>query len=216
MVDHGFLDLLDAFPLQSFKRGRAGATVVVLGVEAGVDAISAVPRQPAVGIDQIVEEGLHDDGSREILPWPADVRFNDLPDGVVGGVGDDGAVLEDDSCGLAHTGPALGGDDVGLVAQRLSDDESAVLEDASAVAEDEVDGAGDDTVTVELAVGVGVKRVLVTIHLTVVEDDHVGSDAEGHRLVFFRPGGVLKPNVFGHEKVSKHNCITVGQTDVIV
>lgn len=64
---------------------------------------------------------------------------------------------------------AVGGDDVLLVGQGLPHDESGVLDDDGGVAEDKIDGAGDDAVGVELAVGLGVECVLVAFHFAVVE-----------------------------------------------
>lgn len=64
----------------------------------------------------------------------------------------------------------MSGDYVLLVVHWFSDDEDGVLDDGGGVAEDEIDGAGDDAVAVELAVGLGVECVLVAFHSAIVED----------------------------------------------
>ena len=79
-----------------------------------------------------------------------------------------------------------------LVIQGFADDDEAVLEDDGRVSEDEVNGAGDNAVTVELTVCLGIERVLVAVHSAVEEGRHVRLHSEGDGLVFFRARRVPK------------------------
>lgn len=95
--------------------------------------------------------------------------------------------------------PALGGDNATLVGHGFADDEFAILKDGGAVTEDEIDGAGDIAVTVELTPGVCVECVLMSLHCAVVEDGHVSSHPQGHCLMFYGSCTVLKSDVLRHE-----------------
>lgn len=200
-------DVLDALPLGAAGGlDGAGPTVAELGVEACPEPKVAGPREPPSGLDKVVDEGLHNYSSGEFLPGPAQVSRELEPNRVVVRVGDKGAVLDDDGGGLATLLAALGGDDALLVVHRTADDEAAVLEDCGGVAEDEVDGAGDVAVAVELALGVGVKGVLVAVHGAPVEDHLVGVHSQRHRLVLVRSGGVLEADIPRSEMISQHHC----------
>lgn len=60
------------------------------------------------------------------------------------------------------------------MASRLSDEDFAVLEDGSRVAEDEIDGAIDFAVAVELAEGVEEEGILIAFYCAPVYDGKVG------------------------------------------
>lgn len=67
----------------------------------------------------------------------------------------------------------MGGDHVSLVANRSSDEDFAVLEDGGGVPENEIDGAVDLAVAVELAEGVEEERVLITFYCAPIYDGKV-------------------------------------------
>lgn len=66
------------------------------------------------------------------------------------------AVMEHYSRWLTDVAASLSGDHTRLACHRFAHDDFAVLEDALRVAEDEVHGAGDSAVTVELTLRVNV------------------------------------------------------------
>lgn len=113
------------------------------------------------------------------------------------------------TCSPTLVGSSLGCDHAALVLEWLPDHHLAVLEDHGGVAEDEVDGAGDGAVAVELPVDVGVEGVLVGVDLAVVNDCPVGRYTERHGLVLLSSCAVLKPNVLGHEMISINRCIYI-------
>lgn len=115
--------------------------------------------------------------------------------------------MKDDGGGLAPIFPATGRHDALLVVQRLPHFDEAVLEDGGRVAKDEVDGAGDGAIPVELTLGMAIERVLEPIHLAVVEDRFIGLHPHGNGLVFLWTGRVFKPKVLGNEPVSDRSFI---------
>ena len=58
-----------------------------------------------------------------------------------------------------------------------------VLDDGGGIAEDEVDGADDDALDVELTVGMDVECVLIGEHVAAVKSREVGANSESHGLV---------------------------------
>lgn len=94
------------------------------------------------------------------------------------------------------------GDGVFLIGQSLPQVDIAVLDDGDSVAEDEVDGAIDVAVTVELAVGVDVEGVLVASEAAIVENRVVRSGKECHCLVIRGPSRVLECYALGDEAVA--------------
>lgn len=74
------------------------------------------------------------------------------------------------------------------------------------IAEDEVDGARDGTVTVELSVSVSVQGVLVTIEVAVVEHREIRLHAKGHSLVVLWASGVLNPKITCKKPISYGLC----------
>lgn len=145
----------------------------------------ACPLHPPFRSDDVINLRLHDDGPGEGLPRPAQVRLALVFDRNVLRIPGDGAVLEDHGRGLAPVHPSLGCHHASLVVHRLPHYHLAVLEHHSRIAEDEVDGAADGAVAVELPVGLGVEGVLVAVHLAVVEDGQVGLHPQSHGLVPF-------------------------------
>lgn len=199
-------NILHPLPLHPPALIRPRSSVLHLRVEARVQSEIAQPWQPTVGMDDRVDKGLDNKGPGKCLPWPAEVgRVLGVGGGWEGGIGGDGAVVEDDGGGRLPGLAALCGDDVLLVVEGLADEDLAVLEDGFGVAEDEVDGAGDGAVAVELAEGVDVEGVLVRVHLAVVEDGAVGLDEKGDGLVFRWAGGVLEPHVPRDESLAHYH-----------
>ena len=101
---------------------------------------------------------------------------------------------------------ALGCDGVLLAREALSGHDLAVLEHHGPVSEDEVHGACDVALAVELALGVGVEGVLVAVDGAAVEDREVGVRTEGHGLVLLGAGRVLEGYVPCDEPLPFHGC----------
>lgn len=102
--------------------------------------------------------------------------------------------------------PALCCDCVLLLAHWFSYVHITVLEDSSSVSEDEVYGAIDVTVSVELALGVDVECVLVTLETTLVEHREVGPGSESHCLMLLWSGRVLERHAFRNKSASGDRC----------
>lgn len=115
--------------------------------------------------------------------------------------------MDGDSGVLIRVGFALGCDGVLLAGEGLSGEDVAVLEDDGGVAEYEVHCPVDVALAVELAVGVGVERVLKRVHLTAEEDGEVRRRHQRHRLMLSRAGGVSESHVPCNESFSKHSYI---------
>ena len=103
---------------------------------------------------------------------------------------------------LVRVGAALGGNRVLLLAHRPPRVDHAVLEDYGGVAEDEVDGAVDVALFVELTLGVDVEGVLVALEAAAVEDGEVGAGPEGHGLVVLGTGRVAECDALGDESLA--------------
>jgi hypothetical protein len=73
------------------------------------------------------------------------------------------------------------------------------LEDYRGVTENEVYGAVDVALSVELSLGVDHEGVLVTLEGTAVEDGEIGGRPEGNGLALLGTGGVAECNVPSHE-----------------
>jgi len=93
-----------------------------------------------------------------------------------------------------------------LVTHGLSGHQVALLEDDGGVSENEVNGAGDERVSVELPVGVCVESVLKGIYATTVYHGLVGAYPQSHRLVFLRSRRVLKPYVLTYKPITHSSC----------
>ncbi|CAI0393957.1 unnamed protein product [Linum tenue] len=102
--------------------------------------------------------------------------------------------------------PALRRDRDLLALHRPPRVDHAVLEDGGGVAEDEVHRAVDVALSVELALGVDVERVLVALDAALVEYRPVGVRSEGHRLVVLWTGGVAEGDAAGDESGAVHRC----------
>lgn len=70
---------------------------------------------------------------------------------------------------LVLVGSSLGGDCVGLATWTTCEN-VAVLKNGSCVSEDKIDSSVNVAITVELAVGVNVECVLVTLKATLIEN----------------------------------------------
>ncbi|KAH0451267.1 hypothetical protein IEQ34_018566 [Dendrobium chrysotoxum] len=79
----------------------------------------------------------------------------------------------------AAVGAGLGGDGAAFDSLGL---DNGVLEESGGVPEDEIDGAADVALAVELAGAAGVESVLVGVDDAAVEDGLVGFHAEGYGL----------------------------------
>nr|GMD67669.1 hypothetical protein BHE74_00022651 [Ipomoea batatas] len=123
-------------------------TVLKLRVKYGVRGSGPHPRHPPIGVDQPSQLGLHENGGRIILPRPAEEGVD------AGEVSErrNGAVLDGNAGVVVRVEFSLGGDGVLLAGHGFSGVDPAVLEDDGGVSEDEVDGADDGAVFVELAV----------------------------------------------------------------
>ncbi|KAG6428526.1 hypothetical protein SASPL_112778 [Salvia splendens] len=160
-----------------------------------------LPRDPPLGIDDPTDLGDHDHRGRVIFPRPPEVGpGRDVPPRP------DAAAVDGEARVLVRVGFALRRDGVVLPSQRLARLDAAVLEDRGGVAEDEVDGARDGAVAVELAVGVRVEGVLVGVEAAAVEDGAVGGGSDGRGLELFWAGGVLEAHVHRHEAAAFCDC----------
>ena len=193
-----------ARPVHPPSGGGAGAGVHILGIIKRAESKIPTPRKPALGINQSIKITLHDDRPRVLLPWPAQIRLERALDRPQVRRRRDTRVVDDNSCVLVRIGPGLSRDGVTLAAHRLSDEDVAVLKNGDGVATDEVDGAVDVAVAVELALRVDVQGVLVALEAAAVEDRVVGARPEGHGLVFRRSGGVLEGYVLSDEAVPRN------------
>ena len=101
---------------------------------------------------------------------------------------------------------SLGRDHVVLVTHGLSGLQLAVLENNGCISEDEVNGAGDEGVTVELSVTVGVKSVLVGVNVAPVYHRQVCTDTECHGLVLLWARCVLEPDVLSYKPITNRSC----------
>jgi hypothetical protein len=203
LADH----LLVAGPCDAAGGVGAGPPVGVLGVPQRLEPEVAIPRQVPGLVDERGDVGLHDERARELAPGAGEVA----PDGRAGRVleprlGGEAAVLEDEARALAPVRAALRRGDVLLVVHGPAEDQDAVLEHGGRVAEDEVDGPGDDAVAVELRLGVRVQRVLVRVHAAVEEDGPVRLHQQRHRLVLGRAGRVAEPQGDADEAVALRVC----------
>jgi len=180
-------------------------SVVELVVGAGLFEGASHPGHVPFGEEDVIDLGVHDHHLRVNPPGPAEVRDLGGHGRELGLAGED-AVLEDQGAGAVDLGPSAGGDHALLGLHGLPHDELAVLEKGNGIAEDKVDGAGDGAVAVELALGLCIESVLVTVHVTVVEDGLVSCYPQSHCLVLLCSCGVLESNVLRDEVSSVHTC----------
>jgi len=93
-----------------------------------------------------------------------------------------------------------------LVTHGLSGNQVALLEDDGGVSKNEVNGAGDERVSVELPVGVCVECVLEGIYATTVYDGFVGAYAQSHCLLLLWACSVLEPYVLTYKSIPHSSC----------
>jgi len=116
--------------------------------------------------------------------------------------------VEDEARVLVRVPAALRGDAARLAWRwRRQCGHQRPLEHGGAVAKDEVDGAGDAAVAVELPERVRVQRVLVALHRHAEEGGAVRVHAQRHRLVRRRPRRVPDRQVPGDEPRASHRCM---------
>ncbi|KAH7656436.1 hypothetical protein IHE45_18G074100 [Dioscorea alata] len=197
-------------PRHSLGNIRTLTSVIILSIEQSFQSKVTIPWSITIRVDEATNARLHDNGFGVLFPWTAKVAVDGDVEGGEGVVRDDAAVVEDEAGGFMRVDAAVGGDDGLLVGERAADDDDAVLDDGGGVAEDEVDGAGDDAAAVELAVGLSVESVLVAFHAAVEEDGLVGLDAEGDGLVFDRAGVLF--NFFSKTRSFKSKPMNLSET----
>lgn len=179
-------NVLDTAPCYTLIFASTGATVVVLSIEACLEPKISLPRQPSLWLNQVINGRLHDDGPRVLLPWTAQICLVFMPQGVVCRIRGKSAVYDDDSSWLAPLFPALSSDNARLIGHWLAHHESAVLENCGSITKNKVNGTGDGAVTVELALDMCVKCVLVASKCAPVENSLIGTDPNCHSLMFIR------------------------------
>ena len=117
---------------------------------------------PSLRVNDVTYRRLHDHGSRIFLPRSSEERREALLDRPEIGGGSDSGFLDNDSGVLVWVGPTLSRDHVFLTRVWSTRVNVTVLENGSGVSEDEIDGAGNETVDVELTVGMDVESVLIS------------------------------------------------------
>lgn len=153
-------------PRHPTAQARARPVVVVLGVEYRIGRVGGrLPHAPPFGINDPSHHRLQHDGGGVDLPWPPEVCAGGQVHGRAYS-----APVDRKARVLVRVGLALGRDGVVLPPHRLLGLDGAVLEDGGRVPEDEVDGAGDRALAVELTVRVRVEGVLVAVDVAPVED----------------------------------------------
>ncbi|BAT09248.1 Os09g0545550, partial [Oryza sativa Japonica Group] len=208
------LDDVETSPLHAAADVSTIPGVLVLSIVDVGHVGPPFPWQPSLGIDHVGHAALHEHHARERravrdrLPRPAEVGLHAAGGGAAEEVvvGVDVAVLEREAGGAGRRGEGLGGDGVLLAAEGEAGDDVAVLEDGGGVAEDEVDGAGDAAVAVELPVALGVQRVLVHPDAAAVQRRGVGVGQQRHRLLVLCSGRVLDGQINGDEANAINSC----------
>lgn len=120
--------------------------------------------------------------------------------------GGDGTHVNREAGVLSGVGPAVCENDVVGVAAWAAEHQIAALENGDCVSEDEIDGAVDVALPVELAVGVGEEGVLVSRNAATVEDGTIRSDVQSHGLSAFRTCVVVEPHVSSDEPITGDCC----------
>lgn len=184
-------------PPYSPAQPRTGAIIAVLPVPQRAQPVIPRPLQPPRRLHSGAQVRLHEHRPRVRLPWPAEV-------GGIRCVNE--AVVDRDARVLVGVLAPLRRDRHLLLRQRPSRVDVAALQHGEPVPEDEVDGAVDVALAVELAEGVGVQGVLVALDAAPEEGRTVGVHSEGHRLVVLRPGCVTEGYVPGYEALPGNRC----------
>lgn len=165
----------------------------------GAAGLSPGPFDPAGPVDERAKVGVHDDGAGVGPPRPSQEGARADAAGEELRRGDHRAVVHGEPGVLVGVAARLRREDVGLAGDGGAGDELARLEDGGGVAEDEVDGAGDGALAVELAERVRVERVLVALDAAPVRRRHVRAHPQRHRLPLRRPRRVPERHVPSHE-----------------
>ena len=157
-------DSMKARPLHSAAEARSRPVVHVLAVEERVQGEVTGPLHPPLRLDPVSQIRLHYDGPRILLPRPSQIsnrQFRRRRRVCTAPVDRDIAPVDGEARVLIFVLAALRRDGVFLLGQRAAGDDGAALEDGGGVAENEVDGAGNAALPVELPEGVSIERVLV-------------------------------------------------------
>lgn len=180
---------------------RAWPIILVLAIVQRVQALVTGPPGPATWIDEPINVGLDHDGPGIVPPRPAQVALNAarVREQVIGRK--NRAILDRDPGVLVRGFPGLGGDDCELAWQGHSGHYVAALEYDRGIPEDEVNGARDLALPVELPEGVNVQGVLVGTDRAPVQGREVRIHAQRHCLVLSRARRVLKGNVPRQETI---------------
>lgn len=187
-------------PLDPVRQWPTRPEILVLPIiQSTQREIRIFPSGPPIRANKPVDETLHNNGPRVLLPRPAQKRLERADDGFEIGRGHDPGVVDGYTRVLKRVAPALGGDDVGLAPQGFAHVDDAVLDDDGGIAEDEVDGAVDVAWFIELALRVDEEGVLVALETAGVEDGEVGGGPEGDRLAALWTGGVAECDSSGYE-----------------
>lgn len=99
----------------------------------------------------------------------------------------------------------MGGDDAGSAYLIFLYVNVAVLEDGSAIAKDEVHGAGDLAFSVELPAGLHKQCVLISSYLAPVKGGAIAAGYKCHRLHVCLTRGVLEPYVNCNESLGPNS-----------
>lgn len=189
-------------PINPGPQTRPGPVIQILRIKQSVEGKIVIPLQPPFGPDRATDVRLHHHRARVHFPRPPEVRR-----ALNFGPGRDVAELDREARFLGGILTALCGNGVLLIGQALSGRDLAVLEYGLPVAEDEVDGAGDPALFVELAHRVGVQGVLVPVDAAPEYDGPVGIRTVGDGLVLSRASGVLERYVPGYESLPPYGFI---------
>lgn len=140
------------WPLHSPARPSTSPTIHILPVVQGAEREVTIPFEPPGRGDRPTDRRLHHHRPRVRLPRPPQVRLGRTQ----AVCGQDVALVDRYAGVLVRIRPALGRHGVLLSGEGLAEVEIAVLEEGDSVAEDEVNGAVDVAVAVELTLGIDV------------------------------------------------------------
>lgn len=116
--------------------------------------------------------------------------------------------MDRDASVLIWVFSVLGRDGYLLLVHWLSGVNVAVLEDDCGIAENEIDGAVNVAVAIELTLGVHVQRVLITDDLATVNNRVVCTYSECNGLMLGRTSVIFKCYVTCHEPCTGGGCIS--------
>lgn len=153
----GIIDQMKSRPINPLRRVRSRPKIPKFRIIRSIQCKIPIPSSPSRRINQIIHKALHINRPRVLLPRPSQESLHAgaaVVRQIVGGR--DSAIVDRGAGVLIWVGPALGGDGVELVGHWKAWVNVAVLEDDGGIAEDEVDGAVDVTVAIELAEGMSV------------------------------------------------------------